>query len=248
MKIPVSAVILAKNEEKNISRVINSLLWCDEIIIIDDLSTDGTISEINKFNNIKIFKRPLDNDFSASRNFGLAKAKNSWVLFIDADEVISESLKKEILEKLKDDCDGFYLRRKDFFLGSWLEFGETAAVKLLRLAKKDKGRWIGKVHEIWRIDGQTGNLTNPILHYSHENISSFLEKINRYSSLVAQYRIEEGRKTTVFQITTYPLFKFINNYFFKLGFMDSVPGFIMAAMMSFHSFLVQGKVYLKRKK
>src|SRR5216684_4115292 len=100
----ITVVILTKNEENNIRNCINSLLWCDEIIIIDDYSTDATLLEISNLKSqnlkIKIFKRKLNNDFAIQRNFGLSKAKGEWILFIDADEIVSKLLKREILSKI----------------------------------------------------------------------------------------------------------------------------------------------------
>lgn len=267
----ISAVILTKNEEVNIAKCIKSLLWCDEIIVVDDYSTDETIervrgpaspagrqeSEVRNINKYKIFERRLNNDFAKQRNFGLEKAKGEWVIFIDADEIISEVLASEIeaqISNIKDQNQsskfktdqivGFYLKRRDFFLGRWLKYGETANVRLLRLAKKNSGKWKGKVHEKWLIKGKTEVLNNPLEHYPHSTMTIFLQKINTYTDIVAQYWKEKGRKINSPEIFIYPLGKFLHNYLIKLGFLDGVPGFIMAVMMSFHSFLARGKYWL----
>lgn len=242
----ISAVILTKNDEKNIEKCISSVLWCDEVVVIDDYSEDKTIDLIKKFN-VKIFQRKVNEDFASQRNFGIEKAIGEWVLFVDADETVSVELQKEIKSKIHDresNCLGFYLKRCDFFQGRWLKHGETANVKLLRLAKKGRGIWQGSVHEKWLIEGRKSNLTSPLLHYPHKTMSNFLSKINLYSTLRAKELYNLGGKSGFWQIIFYPSIKFLQNYFLRLGFLDGLPGLIMAVMMSFHSFLVRGKLYL----
>ncbi len=241
----ISAVILTKNEEKNIGRCLESLKWCDEIIVIDDFSKDRTIN-IAKSRGARIYQRKLGNDFSQQRNFGLKKAKNNWVLFIDADEVVPHSLATEIVRRLKKEQDrikGFYLRRQDFFLGQPLKYGESAKIKLLRLGKKNAGRWQGKVHEKWEIIGKKATLENSLFHYSHPNLTKCLEKINFYSSLRAQELKNQGKRSNWIKIIIFPLAKFFKDYFFLQGFKDGIAGFIFAGLMSFHSFLVRSKLF-----
>ena len=139
------------------------------------------------------------------------------------------------------------MKRKDFFLGRWLKYGETANVKLLRLVKKGSGEWKRRVHEVFETKGETTELKNPILHYPHPTISEFLESINFHSSLHSQVLFEEGKKTNLFEIIFYPLGKFCLNYFWRLGFLDGIQGLIMALMMSLHSFLARAKLYEKIK-
>ncbi|MCX6726057.1 MAG: glycosyltransferase family 2 protein [Candidatus Shapirobacteria bacterium] len=240
----LSVVILAKNEEQNLPKCLESIHGlAGEIIIIDDNSTDQTLEIARKYKT-KIFIHPLNNDFAAQRNFGLEKAEGDWILFVDADERISPELKKEIEKLIKElKFNGFYLRREDFFGGRFLKYGETANVRLLRLGRKGKGDWQRKVHEVWRISGPTGELKNPLLHYPHPTITEFLKNINRYSTLHAEALKKDGVKPSLGQIIFYPLGKFIQNYFFKLGFLDSTPGVVVALMMSFHSFLSRAKLF-----
>lgn len=251
----ISAVILTKNEEQNIERCLHSLEFCDEIIIVDDFSKDSTLKKIengewiieNKNIKLKIYKRKLNKDFAVQRNFGLEKAKGEWVLFVDADEVISKELASEIKSEVSnlkiDKIVGFLLKRSDYFLGNWLQYGETGSVRLLRLVKKNAGIWKGKIHEVLEIKGLVKTLNNPLQHYPHPNISEFVDKVNWYTDIVAQYRIEQGSKVYFWEILIYPLGKFFSNYFGKMGFIDGVPGLIIAIMMSFHSFLVHGKLF-----
>ncbi len=243
----ITAVVITKNEEVNLERCLNSLRWCDELIVIDDFSDDKTIEVAKKFN-AKIFTRKLNNDYAFQRNFGLQKAAGEWVFFIDADEEVTEKLQKEIQKALlSKKANGFYLKRTDFLFGKELKHGETARVKLLRLAQKGAGKWQRQVDETWEITGKTEVLKNPLLHYPHPTLTSFLKSINYKSTLNAQVFYEEGKRTRPWDWLK-PKAKFFQNWILRLGFLDGMEGLIMALMMSFHSFLVRSKLYLLWKK
>lgn len=244
----ITTVVLTRNDENVIERCVKSFQWCDEVIVVDDESTDGTIGIAKKYG-AKIFVRKLNDDFAAQRNFGLEKATGEWVLFVDSDEIVSTELATEIKEiaSLKtsrnDSLVGYYIKRKDYWGGRWLTHGETANVRLLRLARKDSGKWVQPVHEEWRVEGMVGELASPLLHYPHQNVAQFLEEINRYSTLYAQYLHSRGIKEPVWQIFGKPVAKFFVNYVGCLGFLDGTAGMVTALMMSFHSFLVRAKLW-----
>ncbi len=243
----ISAVILTKNEEKNIVDCLENLKFCDEIVIVDDYSNDRTV-EISKRYNAKIFLRKLD-DFSKQRNFGLEKANGEWVLFVDADERVNFDLAKEIQKViLEDNRTGFYIRRADTIWGRELKYGEFLGLSFLRLGKKGYGNWTGRVHEEWRINGSVGLLKNPLVHFPHQTIKDFVEEINYYTTLRAEELHEAGTKVNWYTILLYPKFKFLINYLLKLGFLDGIPGFVVAILMSFHSFLVRGKLWFLNKR
>ncbi len=244
----ISAVILTKNEENNIVDCLDSVSWCDEILIVDDFSTDRTLEVVRNYGpRVKVFQRRLENDFSSQRNFGLTKSRNDWVLFIDADERLSNSLKGEIQDLLEDKNikeNGFYIKREDVIWGKNLKHGETGNIRLLRLGRKNKGKWSGKVHEVWNMEGGKGNLKNFLYHYPHPTIEEFLREINGYTDLRARELHEKGVTVKPWQIVVYPLAKFKLNFILKLGFLDGVEGLVFAIMMSLHSFLVRGKLWL----
>lgn len=244
----LSAVVLTKNEEENIIDCLESLSFCDEIIVVDDNSEDRTV-DLAKRNGAKVFVHSLDGDFSLSRNFGLGKARGEWVLFIDADERISSPLKREISYVILSNgrgskTKGYFLKRKDVMWGRSLTHGETGNIRLLRLARRDVGKWEGKVHEVWKIKGKIQELSHPIIHYPHQNIALFLQKINFYSDLRAHELFAMGKKASFLSIILYPKGKFFVNYFVKLGFLDGTFGLVHAMLMSLHSFLVRGKLWL----
>lgn len=245
LKPMISAVILTKNEEKNIERSLQSVSWCDEIIVIDDYSSDKTV-EIAKKLGAKVYIRTLHQDFSAQRNFGLEKAKGDWVLFIDADEKIPSPLWYEIMSYTNNpfnEFTGFYIKRIDTMWGRELKYGETGNIKLLRLAKKGAGEWQGQVHETWKIKGKIITLNNALLHYPHETVEKFLKEINHYTDLRAEELFSKKKKVYWWSIILYPKAKFLLNYIIRRGFLDGQPGLVFALMMSFHSFLVRAKLW-----
>ena len=240
----LSAVVLTHNEEKDILECLKGLNFCDEVLVIDSGSTDQTVKLASQFG-AHVYYHSFT-DFSDSRNFGLSKSKGDWVLFVDADERVPDQLKKEIIQKIsrEEGFEGFYFRRQDFAFGKWLKWGETAQVRLLRLAKRNSGRWRRRVHEVWEIKGQAEELKTPLEHYSHQSVEEFVKKINLYSNFDAREHFESGRRAPSWHLLAYPLGKFIQNYLARQGFRDGVIGLLFALLMSFNSFLIRAKLLL----
>lgn len=254
MAINLSAVILAKNEEKNIERCIKSVQFCSEIIVIDDNSTDSTVNIAQRYN-AKIIPHKITDSFSNQRNYAFHFATGEWVLFIDADEEVSKELQNEIIEVLTDPpkdkkkITAYYLKRRDYWWSRELKYGEITSARnrgFIRLMKKKSGKWMGFVHEVFVPNNYTSHLQHYLNHYPHQTVAEFLSDINRYSSMRARELYSEGVHTNIFQIILYPLLKFKWNYFIKLGFLDGAAGFAYAFFMSFHSFLVRAKLYQYR--
>ncbi len=250
----LSAIVLTHNDESTILQTIASLHFCDEVIHVDDYSSDATVDIAKKYG-AKVYTRQLHDDFSEQRNFGLTKANGEWILFVDSDEVVTPQLAQEIkhvveISNLRSQIatNGYFIKRNDFLFGKWLRYGETRDMKLLRLAKKDAGKWIRPVHEVWDIHGPTSILKNPLLHYPHPNVAQFLSEINQYSTLNAQYIYKTNTPSHAWQILVYPTAKFFLNYVIRLGCLDGTQGFIFALLMSFHSFLTRGKLWLLQHK
>jgi len=239
----ISAIILTHNNESSLKATLTSVTFCDEVIVIDDGSTDKTHMIAKKYG-ATVYSRLLAGDFAAQRNFGLTKAKNEWVLYVDADEVVPDKLQEEIQAAIHMiDVQGFFLKRDDVLWGRVLTHGETANVRLLRLAKKDSGIWKRSVHEVWDVPGVVGTLSCALKHTPHPTVANFLSDVNEYSTLNAKYFFEHKTRTNVFEIIGYPTAKFVQNYIWRKGFLDGMPGMIVALMMSFHSFLTRGKLW-----
>ena len=244
----ISVVVLTKNEEESIQRCLQSLEFCDEVIVIDDNSIDKT-RQISEKLGAKVFIRGLKNDFARQRNYGLTKANGEWVLFVDADEVISENLALEIQSKINSkslNYPGYYLKRQDIIWNKKVSHAEYGNAKILRLALH-KGAWKRKVHEYWEVKGNKGVLKNPLIHRPHQTIPEFIKDLNYYSTLHAISNKKEGKKSNLAKILLFPILKFTTNYFLKLGFFDGLRGFLLAIFMSFHSFLAWSKLWLLQK-
>lgn len=240
----ITAIILTKNEEKNIVDCLESVSFCDEVIVIDDESTDRTL-EVAKNNGAKVFTNKLKDDFSQQRNFALSQVSHEWVLFIDADERVSQPLVQEIKKAIRNESiDGYRIPRMDKLFGKVIRHGELLNKKFVRLARKNSGKWEGSVHEEWKVGGKVVTLENPILHLPHQTISEFLQEINYYTTLRARDLHRKGVTTSWYGIIFYTKAKFIQTYFLKRGFLDGLPGFVLSMIMSMHSFLVRGKLYL----
>lgn len=245
----ISAVVLTRNEEKNIKKCLNRLSFCDELVVIDDDSMDKTLI-IAKSMGAKTFERSMNENYGEQCNFGMKKASGDWIFFVDADERVEKKLKKEIIKNLKSEgqYSGFSFKRKDKLLGKWLNFGEVGAFKSVRLVRKGSGKWRRKVHVWFDMSGEVKELKYPLLHYPHPTLSAFIKSINRWSSWHGDANKEEGKKSNLFKIVFFPILKFIQNYVFRLGFLDGLHGFIHAVFMSFHSFLAWSTLWINTRK
>lgn len=243
MKTSISVIVLTHNDEDRIVDCLEQLDFADELIIVDDNSTDRTV-DLAKGYTSKIFQHPLDGNFASQRNFALDKAKGDWVLFVDSDEFITQKLKEEIIRALNKSHSAYFVKRTDVIWGQKILHGEAGKTKLVRFAKRNTGKWHGKVHEVWRVSGTKGEFESELLHSPHQSVSEFVSEIDSYSTLRAAELKEKGIKTSVVQIVLFPVGKFIVGYFVKGGYKDGLPGFLYALIMSFHSFLVRSKLYL----
>ncbi len=247
----ISALLVVKNEENHLKRCLVSLKWIDEIIVIDDFSEDNTV-KIALSRGARVFRRKLNRDFASQRNFALQKCRGDWALFVDADEVIPSPLAKEIVRRTeKNNNTGFLIPRREYFMGRAMKCVDKpiydwslGPIKLLRLAKKEAGKWVGRVHEEWQVKGKIGELKNAIIHNSFPDVDTALKKINLYSSIQAKDLHDRKAAVSILQIVFYPIGKFIKNFFWGQGFRDGIYGFIYCSLMSWHSFLTRSKLWI----
>lgn len=242
----ISSVILTKNEEGNIKKAIESVSFSDEVLVVDDFSQDATVEVAKRLGAI-VIRRNLGQDFSSQRNFGLKQTKGEWVLFIDADEKVTNRLKNEIIQAINDPLrkqSAYFIKRQDIFIGKTLGHGEVGKSKFVRLAKQNSGIWKRRVHEVWEAQGKVGTFKNPLLHYPHPTLKEFILDINFTSTLHSVENRSEGKVSSVLKILFWPKLKFIQNYFIKGGFLDETHGLVLAMLMSFHSFLGWSKQWL----
>jgi glycosyltransferase involved in cell wall biosynthesis len=237
----VSACVIARNEADELADCLATLRWADELVVVDDESTDETVEVAKRFTP-RVLVRAKNDDFAAQRNFALDTASGDWVLFVDADERVSEALRDEIRGAiLAHDVDGYFVRRQDINFGYAFRYGESMRAPILRLARRKAGRFQGRVHETWDVRGATRVLRTPLQHYSHADISAFLRKVDYQSSLAATRLADEGRGARAWELVVYPLGNFARNYLVHQGFRDGVPGLIYASLMALHPFLARAK-------
>lgn len=249
----LSAIVLTKNEEHNLIACLKSLHFVSEIVVIDDCSTDKTLVIAKKFK-ARIYIHSLNNNFSAQRNYGLKHAHGEWVLFVDADEQVSPSLAKEIVRTITNNSkiEGYFIRRIDIIWNKKISHGEMGSFgsfgkgSILRLARKNAGKWKRRIHEVWNIRGETGILLNELHHFPHQTYREFLSDISERAFLHAQSNSEEGKNSSVVKIIFWPIGKFLYNFIFKFGFLDGIEGFIIAITMSFHSFIAWSFLWLQQ--
>lgn len=236
----ISAVIITYNEAEKIASAIESVRWADEILVVDSESTDRT-REIAESLGAKVITQKWLG-FSKQKQLAVDEAQNNWVFSLDADEIVSEELKKEILSlknSTKDLADGYKIPRLSFYLDRPVRHGGWYPDWQLRFFNRQKGRWKDVViHESVEINGKIEKLKGDLLHYSVENARHHHQMIGeRYAPLAAQQMFERGRRTSQLKIATVGLTTFLQTYFLKLGFLDGLAGFSIARFAAHHAFL-----------
>ena len=236
---PVSAVIITLNEEAIIGETISRLWWCDEIIVIDSGSTDHT-TEICEQNGCSVFYRAF-NGFGEQKNYGVSKARNNWILCIDADEILSDALIDEIRQELCDQENkyaAFSIPRNLVFMNKVFEHGKESSSDLIRLFDKTKGAWDGAVvHEKVTVTGPVKKLQNKILHFSYHDYSQFISKINLYSSLGSKKLLERKSTKGKFLVTLAIPFNFFKYYVIDRNFLNGYRGFVWSVFNTFYHFV-----------
>jgi glycosyltransferase involved in cell wall biosynthesis len=246
----VTAVISAFNEENNIERCLKSLLFADEIIVVDNSSTDKT-SEIAKKYTKQVFVQVNDPKLiDLQKNFGFEKATNEWILSIDADEEVSPELAKEIIQVLKNHKSsiinhqsvvGYWIPRKNIIFGKFIQHSGWSPDPQLRLFRKGKGRFVkAHVHEPIKLDGESAYLNEHLIHHHYKTIAEFMQKtINIYAPNEAQNYVDQrGYQFSYFDALRFPLNEFISRFFARKGYKDGFHGLMLSLLMAFYHFTI----------
>jgi glycosyltransferase involved in cell wall biosynthesis len=244
-RYPVSVCVVCFNEEKYIQDCLKAVSWADDIVVIDSFSTDKTVEIAARFTprvRQREWKGYLD-----QKKYAMSLAKNEWVLLMDADEVMTGELAAEIKNELDGGgggFEGFCFRRKLFYLNRWMKHGEWYPDYKLRLFKKAKAEIGGmEPHDNIQIkSGRIKYLKGEILHYSYENIADQIRTLNKYSSISAKEMFNRRVKAPFLRMLAHPAWRFCQAYILRRGFMDGLPGFIIAATNSFYVFLKYTKL------
>jgi glycosyltransferase involved in cell wall biosynthesis len=225
----LSIVILTKNSEKYLKKVLESISFADEVIIYDNGSMDKTVEIAKNFKNVKIFIDKKWEGFGRQKQKAVDKAKNKWVFVLDSDEIFTDKLKKEIIKVLENpEFDAYKVPRLNNFFGKWIKHSGLFPDYSIRLFNKKKCKFNNRlVHESVECK-RVGKLKNYFLHYAYESIEEFIDKQNRYSSMGAR----PNKLKAIFS----PYWTFFKIYFLKLGFLDGWEGFIIAKLYSEYTF------------
>ncbi|MCS7184886.1 MAG: glycosyltransferase family 2 protein [bacterium] len=243
----ISAVITAHNEEDNIEKCLKSLEWVNEVILIDDGSTDRTLEIALKFKNVKAIKLEKQIYFEKNIELGIEKATGEWIIVIDADEEITPELKEEFLSKIET-ADAFKYKKKTLVFGKWFIDKKPWLLRIFKKGYVVMGNL--PVHNRFKlIKGKLGFLENPILHTpkAYSSISKLVEEhVNYFTDLLATHLIKNGYKVNLIKdIILKPAYKFIEAYLFRGFFKFGIRGFILSFIQSFAVLVLYAKVALK---
>lgn len=231
----ISALILTKNEEEMIEDCLKQLGFVDEIIILDQYSSDKTIEIAKKYTDKIIKTKNLS--FDKNRSILAKEAKEEWLLYVDSDERYSTELKKEISEAIKNKgVSAFFIPRKNLVLSKWLKHGGFWPDYVPKLFKKEKLKgWRGAVHESPMFEGESSKLTNPIDHFTARSLNKMLKKTIKWAKIEAEIasKTNHPRVNTIKVIKAFG-FEFVSRYLLKLGLLDGVQGLIQALFQSYH--------------
>ncbi len=246
----ISAVLIVKNELHNLKQTLSQLKFCDEIVVVDSGSTDGTI-EFAESQGCKVVQRPFDG-YGPQKAYAVSLAKHDWIFSVDADEWVPDEMGQEILDLINDQArnlNGIYIRSQLVFLGRSFWIGRESAVCILRIFKKSEGTFdTALVHEKVRIKLNEIVFTrNRFRHYSYPSIRSYIDKMNRYTTYGAREALEKHpNRSGVCWAALFP-FKFIQYYFLQLNVLNGWAGFCWSVLSTFAFFVKYLKLAELRK-
>ena len=253
VKLPVSAIVVSFNEEENIGRCLESIKWCDEIVVVDSFSTDRTLEICRQFTDIVIQRKWTG--YRDQKQFAHSQTSKDWVLMLDSDEEVTAALQTEIREALRTDgakYAGYLVPRLVFYLDRWWRRGGWYPDYDVRLFRRDVATWGGSdPHEKIIVDGPVRRLRNPLHHFSYRDIDDHIDRINRFTSISSGELRKQGQRWRLSDALLRPAFRFFRCYFLKRGFMEGFAGFHVAVTAAMYVFLKYAKLWeleLKEKK
>lgn len=240
--IRLSAVVITLNAARTLDACLSSVAFADEIVVVDCGSVDETVI-IARRHNAKVLTEAW-RGFGAQKNFAVGQASHDWVFCIDADEYVSEELRDSIKSELKAPRHCVYaMARRNRFLGRWLRHGEGYPDWNTRFFDRRHARWSDDiVHEHVVIEVEAGRLVGDLMHESQDTLTSYLEKQNRYTTLQAERLYAAGYRAHLGHLLFSPLFRFMRMTFFRLGFLDGVPGIVHIGIGCMNSFAKYAKL------
>jgi len=229
----ISAGVIAFNEERKIRRCLQSLTWCDEIVVVDSFSTDRTVEICREFTDQVSQHEWLG--YVGQRNYVRELSTHPWIFFLDSDEEVSEGLRDEIIEEFEKGTGeyvGYEFPRQVYYLGKWIKHGEWYPDVKLRLFKKAHGRTEGQEpHDKVVVSGLVKRLKNPVWHYTYDDLMDHVDTLNRFSSITAQQKYVEETPFRWRDFLFRPFFRFFQGYILRAAFLDGTHG-LMNALVS----------------
>jgi glycosyltransferase involved in cell wall biosynthesis len=246
----LSVILLTLNEERNVADCLESVRWVDEIILIDSGSADKTIAIARQYTaNIHTIAWQ---GYGAARNFGVAKAKGEWILWLDADERVMPELAEEIREILRKDdpaVAGYSVARRAFFLGRWIRHCGWYPSRVTRLFRRENGKFSEtRVHERLLLDGPVVTTHHDLIHYTDPDLNHYFTKFNKYTSLAVEDLRAQGRRFSLVDLLVRPPFMFIKMYILRAGFLDGIQGLILSVLSSAYVFTKYAKLWESQNK
>ena len=250
----ISVVISAYNEETMLPDCLKSVAWADEIIVIDNSSTDKTAS-VAKKHGARVFTRPNNVMLNINKNYGFTKATGDWILNLDADERVSEELKQEIeeitnyeLRITNNSIAGYIIPRKNIIFGKWIKHTGWYPDYQLRLFRKESGSFPEHhIHEKIVVAGEVKTLNGQVIHENYQTVSQFIEKLNRYTDNEAEQIMKNGYVFSYLDIMRMPKEEFFRRYFSQQGYLDGFHGLVLSVLMAFYHSIVFVKVWEKQR-
>lgn len=243
MKTTIGAVLIVKNEALMLENALKTLKWCDEIVIIDNNSSDQTLEIAKKYTK-KIFSTK-ESSFAGLRNFALDKVKSDYIFYIDADERVTPGLKKEIVDTLESNASvNLKMKRRSMFYGKYFNFGNWQNDWVLRIFyKKNLIKWTGDIHETALFKNETIELKEKLIHLTHRNTKDNILKTASWTGMEADLLAKKNLRVTPLIILRKGVMEFLRRYFFYKGYRDGMEGFIESLMQAINKFLIYIQVW-----
>lgn len=242
--LPLSVYMIVFNNGKTIEKALESVAgWADEVVVVDSHSTDGSDAIITRYTDRLVqFDR---NDFREKYQYAQDQCHNPWVIFIDADEWLTREIKKEIRAIVTSETpfDAFVVDRRNYYLGREIKYGGWYPDREIRLYRKAKGAWKGDLHAKVHVEGKVGRLKSYYMHAPYGNTSDQIKTIDRYSATYAKDLWKAGKKFRLPNLLFRPIYRFFKDYILKRGFLDGVPGLIVAVSTVYYVFMKQAKLW-----
>ncbi len=244
----IAVVVSTYNSSRVLDDCLRSAVWADEIVVVDHESEDETLKVAKKYTK-HIFSEPNNpKGIDTQKNFGFKKAKSEWILSIDADERIPESLQKEIKETISHaDQDAYAIPRKNIIFGKWIEHSIWWPDFQIRLFRKGRAEYVeATVHKDIQVQGTVGKLTEPLIHENYQSISQYIQKMDVYTENEALSYIKTNSHFSWIEAVRMPISDFLKTFFFQEGYKDGFHGLVLSVLQGFYMFLVITKVWEKQ--